>query len=225
MPTLGPSALAVRRLAAATAGWRKAGELFKHSCPCTHTTSHVSVEKGESSHARYIALHIDMHATVRAMMVHTTDPRLLSKAAANGEAQCGSPMRHSPTTSSSPRGARQLSICVSMVVRARQLWNSFQSTWSVAMIVAAALVVEARIFDRLLDLRFNSLVVAVHAHCDDAFLVVRNEVVDVQPKRLDRLNDLLLAVGTCGTNMHPRAVQSVEKGERSYTPLTVYTLA
>ena len=41
-PTLGPSALAGRRLAAATAGLRKASELFKHSCtndscntPCT----------------------------------------------------------------------------------------------------------------------------------------------------------------------------------------------
>jgi hypothetical protein len=32
-PTLGPSALAERRLAAATAGLRKASELFKHSCP------------------------------------------------------------------------------------------------------------------------------------------------------------------------------------------------
>ena len=31
-PTLGPSALAGRRLAAATAGLRKASELFKHSC-------------------------------------------------------------------------------------------------------------------------------------------------------------------------------------------------
>ena len=33
-----PSALAGRRLAAATAGWRKASELFKHSCPIySHT--------------------------------------------------------------------------------------------------------------------------------------------------------------------------------------------
>ena len=52
-PTLGPSALAGRRLAAATAGLRKASEPFKRSCPihnhneppitCRHPRRHIYI--------------------------------------------------------------------------------------------------------------------------------------------------------------------------------------
>ena len=50
-PTLGPSALAGRRLAAATAGLRKASELFKHSCATyTHATRNQPLQGGLSAH-------------------------------------------------------------------------------------------------------------------------------------------------------------------------------
>ena len=61
---MGPSALAGRRLAAATAGWRKASELFKHSCaiyshnePRTHVTRHTAASPEPSTYFDFVSTH------------------------------------------------------------------------------------------------------------------------------------------------------------------------
>ena len=82
-PTLGPSALAGRRLAAATAGLRKASELFAHSCTIySHNEPFARAIQPQAQHRHRILLNgtdlAKSHPTLGQMASYYSDGRVRS---------------------------------------------------------------------------------------------------------------------------------------------------